>query len=166
MSLIVETGAGLPDADSYLGLAEADAYHSARAHDDWAGDTTAKEAALRQAAAVLDGRYRARWPGRKASYLQALDWPRVGAIDRAGYFMPSHTVPLPVRQAAAELALRALKAPLAPDLARGGQIRSESVAGLSVTYADAAPPGTSYPLVDLILGALLRAEGVRPIDRG
>lgn len=74
MALVVETGYGVVDADSYATVAEADAYWGARVNADWAAAVGAdKEAALRMASEYLDLNHL----GGKAPLVdgQGLAWP-------------------------------------------------------------------------------------------
>lgn len=76
MALIVEFGAGLPDADSYVSVADCAAY--ATAHGlTFAGDEPAKEARLRRATQYLDAQYA--YKGEEQTDAQALAWPRTVA---------------------------------------------------------------------------------------
>lgn len=170
MALIVEDGTGLPDAESYISVADADAYFAARSNAAWAAlAAPAKEAALRKAADYIGAVYGERWKGVKLGPDQALDWPRA-LVERkdfryAGlngftmisgrYYYPSDYVPIPVARAAAELAVRAAAETLLAD--QGGQVKSETVGPISVTYADGARQGIRYALVDGLLAPFLGA---------
>lgn len=144
MALIVEDGTGLPDAEAYISVADADAYHAARGNAAWAALTTpAKEAALRLATDYMEAEYGPRWLGNRLTAEQALSWPR----DVEG-------VPEAVRRANAELAVRASAGPLLAD--QGPAVKQETVGPLSVTYADGARQSTRYVAVE----ALLRAAGL------
>ncbi len=76
MDLIVETGAGVPDANTYITLADAEIYFGARLNSAaWTalGDA-AKKQALATATKFLDENME--WLGYRAHDSQALDWPR------------------------------------------------------------------------------------------
>ena len=82
MTLVVETGAGFPNADSYASVEQADAY-AGNYGLTWTGDAATKEVALRRATAFLDANYRARFPGyRRNRRFQSLEWPRYAAFVR------------------------------------------------------------------------------------
>lgn len=154
MPLVVEDGSGLPDAESYVSVADFDAHCAAWGYDI-AGRTAAqKEAALRQATVFIDtlGRYRSR----RLSPAQALEFPREDLTEWGGH--PAPGVPPRVRRACAELAFKALSAPLKPDVARGGRVLSESVGPISVTFADDAPVGTTWRLAEDLLEPFLRRD--------
>ena len=172
MALVIETGAGVPGADSYVDLAYALAYHAARNNAAWASATdSVREAALRNATQYIDGKYNSRWKGVRINALQARQWPRLGVVldtvrgssslYDAGFthgLLPSDTVPDRVKQAVCELALRALAAALAPDLPRGGLIKNKTVDVLSTTYMDSAPGHTVYQFIDMLLADFLNSR--------
>ncbi|UYW33629.1 DnaT-like ssDNA-binding protein [Methylorubrum extorquens] len=162
MALVVETGAGLPDAESYASVEDANDYHQKRGNAGWAGDEAGKEAALRRATEYLDGAYRTRWLGQSAAPAQGLAWPRAYVRAERGY-LASDAVPVAVVRACCEAALRELQAPgsLAPDLFPGERVVSETVGPLSVDYADGGGSDAGAPpvlvAVDRILAPVLRS---------
>lgn len=130
MPLIVENGAGLATAESYVSVADCMAY--AQAHGlAFAGQEPAQEAALRNATIYLDGRYTFR--GYRKTSEQALAWPRC-RVDAEG-------VPREVVSACCELATRAIAGSLWQDVAAGdpGAVTEETVGPITTTYA--APTG-------------------------
>lgn len=161
MSLIVEDGTGLSDADSYVSVADADDYHARRANAGWTGDDGAKEAALVRATDYLDGLYRARWVGRPVMVGQGLCWPRVYAWVQNGY-LPSDAVPKALVRACCEAALRELQAPggLTPDIYPGERVISEVVGPLQTDYAPGGSPTDVLPVavaVERLIAPLLRS---------
>lgn len=125
-------------ADSYIDLAGANSYHTARANSGWSGSDTDKEAALRRATAWLDGYYRHRWPGSRLNgRSQALEWPRSGATDSEGLSIEDATIPPEIEKATAEAALIELGSPgaLTPSFS-GRRVTREKVGPLEVSYAD------------------------------
>lgn len=160
MALIHEDGTGKVDAESYVSVEDANAYHTARNNAGWTGTDAVKEAALRKAASYFDGAYGSRLPGVKKTAAQALLLPRAYGYDREGYLLDDDEVWSVVKAANAELALRALTAELAPDLARGGAVRRQKVGTIEREFDDYAPGGTSRPSIDLILAPILPRPGV------
>lgn len=153
MALIVEDGTGLPDAEAYISIADADTYFAARGNAAWAAlDTSAKESALRLGADYMEGAYAARWKGCRVSPGQALSWPRDGVVV-SGYALPDDAVPLAVARANAELAVRASTGALLAD--QGAQVTQETVGPISVTYAANARQDTRYAAVDALVASLL-----------
>ncbi len=61
VALIVETGAGLPNADALMSVAFADTYHQGFGNTSWTGDEAAKEGAIRRATAFMSNSYS--WQG-------------------------------------------------------------------------------------------------------
>lgn len=107
--LVVETGSGIADADSYLSLVEANARSIARGNPtEWSDATDAQKSNwLRQAAAAgIDIIFGPRWSGYRRTDTQSLDWPRIGASDsRTGRYVTETTVPTSVKWAQFEFAL-------------------------------------------------------------
>lgn len=117
MTIIVETGLGLANAESLCSVDAATAYHSAMGNAAWAAlaSDTVREQLLRKATAYMRQAYGGRWQGLRAVAGQALDWPRGGVVvDHIG--IAADIVPAEVANACAELALRASTVTLAPDL--------------------------------------------------
>ncbi len=158
MSLICEDGSGKSDSESYISVADASNYHTVRGNTAWAALTTdaLREAALRRATDYMRQAYRSRWQGYKVNEDQALDWPRYNVVVE-GYAIDSDIVPTEIKNACAELALRASAADLNPDLTQG--VLSEQVGSIQVTYDKASPQFTRYRAIDAILSPYLKAGG-------
>ena len=150
MALIVEDGSIVAGAESYITVADATAYFLARGNAVWAAlaSDTVREQLLRKATDYMVARYGLRWKGERVNEGQALDWPRSCAYAN-GFLLDSDSVPLKVRHACAELAVRASEGDLQPDA--GPQVKSETVGPISVTYADGARQATVYKDVDAML---------------
>jgi hypothetical protein len=116
-------------------LATANAYATARAWADWTGSDAEKEAALRRGQDYIAATYNARW---------ADEWDN----DEA---------PLAVQYAIIEAARRELIEPgsMAPDLERGGAVRSIKAGSVSIEYKDSAPAVTAFPVIEGLLSGLL-----------
>ena len=139
--------------DTYIAVADADAYFAARNVTGWtSAPSVAREAALLQATAYIDGSYAFR--GRVADPGQSLSWPRRDAVDSEGRLLSG--IPHRVEHATAELALIALAGDLAPPLERGGKVLREKVGPIEVDYMPDAVSGRSFPLIDLLMKPLLR----------
>ena len=111
--LIVEDGTVIANANSYATIAFVDSYHGLRANTAWLNATVAnKVAALVDATAYVDARWN--FIGTRSEETQTLEWPRDDVTDRNG-FDQEDIVPLAVKQATAEYALRALDGNLMPD---------------------------------------------------
>jgi hypothetical protein len=177
MSLV--TTAGASDADSYVALADADAYFSARGVTTWTGADADKENALRKATSYLDNAYRDRWVGVRTNYEQALAWPRCNAetirtfngftialIDSDGFEILPTDVPLQIQRATFEAALLALTGTdLQPALLQkniGIKSIGKGVGPLrkDITYRDDAPMVDRYLAIEGYLrGLVLNTPG-------
>lgn len=157
MALIVESGAGLPDAESYASVATADAYWAARgAPVAWSGLTTgAKESALRQATEYL-ARFTGKWKGIRVKTTQALDWPRSSVVVDS-VTLAYDALPVQLVRATCELALKASSSTLMAD--ETAQVKAEKVGPLEVTYADGARQQTRFAFVDTLLAPLINGAG-------
>jgi hypothetical protein len=146
MTLVVEDGTGLANAESYLSVADATDYFVRYGNPAWNGEIPDLEAALRRATQYIDSEYR--FKGCKLTPTQALQWPR------DGYTMASLGVTWPVvrlRQACAELAVRALADSLYTDQSDAA-VKSGSIGPISVTYAASANNGqVRFVVVDELL---------------
>lgn len=111
MTLIVEDGTGLEDANVYDDVASADAYFALRGNAEWAAlSTTEKESALVEGTDYADLRWGKVLSGRPLVSTQALQMPRAGLRDRYGRLVVG--VPRDWKRAVYEYALQASKASL------------------------------------------------------
>lgn len=180
MTLIVEDGTGLVNADSYISVADATTYHANFANTLWPTLPEAtQEAYLRQATQYMVGVYRLRWLGKRVSVTQSLDWPRIGVnlkdtasyyIDmRTSYIVPSNIVPVQVATACAILALKVATQPgndLSPDLDQ--RTISEKVGVIQVDYDKMSPQYRRFRNVDLMLNIYLDGSNglTQRVNRG
>ena len=105
MPLIKEDGTGLPNANSYANVADADAYHADHLYaTTWTSATTTnKEKALAMATRFIDQSFQ--FNGLKLKPTQSLQWPRVRADDPdIGLDFPSDALPPDLVRACCELA--------------------------------------------------------------
>jgi hypothetical protein len=180
VAFTVETGAGLTNSNSYISVADADAYFVERGDATWPGSLTnlQKETALVRATSFIDAKYRMRFKGQKGTYEQALAWPRLGAtIDGDGmggiwfegfgttldgYAIPSDEIPIILKYATCELAKRALNNELAPDIKPGAQnVISKKVGPIEIKYSDGQyVPYTLWQYATLLLKPLLEGSSL------
>jgi hypothetical protein len=162
MALLVEDGTIVAGAESLASVADADLYHTNRGNTSWTGVTATKEAALRRATDYMQQTYRQRWKGYRKDAVQALDWPRTfvyleefvhGAVGTFPFLVPDTIVPLEVKNACCELALRALSGELSPDIGR--QAISKAVGPIRVEYDKASQYYTVYRAVDAMIQVYL-----------
>lgn len=168
MAFTVETGTGSASANSYVTVAEADAFFSDRGTTTWTGADAVKQAALIAAADYLNSAKRFPYRGLRFSATQRLLWPRTGVVERNGLALTDGVIPTALKDAQCHLALIALTGgALWSVLQRGGQVTSESVGPISVSYAQGAPIGVWYESAMELLDNLLRsgpADDALPYD--
>ena len=150
MALIVETGAGLSNSESYASVAYFLSYHAARGNISAAEMTTAEiEASLRKATDYMTQKYRNSWSGYRRFITQALDWPRIEIVIDTYHYLDYSIVPVEVQNACCELALKSFTANLLPDTTQAKI--STTVGQISVTYDKNSRQGMRYSAVDALL---------------
>lgn len=142
MSLTVENGTGLADADAYISLADWKSWADGRGRSYADHDDAAIEAAIREGFQYVNTvqRYKAM----TLTAAQSGEFPREGLTDWNGRTVEG--VPQRVVWANAELAYARLIGgeDLFQILDRGGRVASESVGPISVSYFDDAPAGKTF----------------------
>lgn len=151
MTLTVEDGTGITDAESYVSVAETDTYFTNLSNANWTGTDAVKEAALRKATEFLDATYT--WKGTIYSKEQSLGWPRTGVYDQEGRDL-KESVPLSLKRATFELALASLSADLVTIQNNSNYVKREKVGELEVEYRNNAPVDRQYKYVDRLLDGL------------
>jgi hypothetical protein len=168
MALIVEDGTGLADAESYLSVADLGEYAElfGRSYTPSSPESE-DEAALRRATQWLDGMFRSRFPGARLNGRdQVLEWPRSGAYDQSGELIASNAVPIEIKNATAEAALREIASPgsLNPDYTPSQRVKRQrdkvDVLETEVEYFDSAA-GAVIPIVTVIDEILSGIIGAR-----
>lgn len=168
MALIVEDGSIVSGAESYISVADADLYFSNRGEATWAAlAANVKEQLLRKSTDYLVQAYRLKWKGSRVGAEQALDWPRnfverddfqasqlngysmIGGV----YYYPNNIVPIEVKNACAEMALKANNGELAPDLDK--RTIREKVDTLEVEYSEYGVEYVRYRAIDNALAPFI-----------
>lgn len=176
MTLIVEDGTGLPNAESYVSEATFKAYADAHGFNYSSFSDTQIEQAARRATQFIDS-YRFRFPGYRTNRrLQALEWPRIGAythipmhgrggivygdfyFDPGFDYIPSNTIPIEIINAECEAISRELATPgyLLPDDSGDGIVQTIAAGGSKQTFfAPQGPFGPKVAIIAAILAPLL-----------
>ncbi len=174
MTLVVEDGTGLNNAESYISGSGCAMYASNRGFT-FTADATGDQA-LRRATAYVDQTYRLRFPGYRTNRAaQALEWPRTLAFyyspafqgpqpyftDPRAYWpydqIPTNAIPVEVLNATCEAAIReqAKSGVLFPDLKRGGQVKSYKAGPVTLQYGAGATPNTTFQAIEAALSRLI-----------
>lgn len=160
MSLIVETGAGLSNGESYQSVIGADTYHSNFGNSAWALlNDSKKEQLLRQATQYMIQEYRTRWKGYRAKAGQALDWPRMSIYKQDGVlneFVDWQSIPVEVSNTCAILALKAATTTLNPDMTQA--VVREKLGPMETEYSEFSQQGTRFVEVDAMLLPFLKSN--------
>jgi hypothetical protein len=156
MTIIVEDGTGLTDSESLISVQYFTDYHIARGNTNVSLlSTTESEEALRRAHDYLAQTYRGRWKGYLLKITQALDWPRSG-VTLAEYTVDSNTIPVPVKNAIADLAFKAAGGELLSDLSQ--QVVRKKVDAIEVEYSPNARQTKRYLAIDNLLAPYLNGN--------
>lgn len=158
MTLVVEDGSGLAEANSYVSMDDCAAYCTARGLTFVTSPSVDGEAALIRATAAIDATYRGRFPGYKASgRSQSLEWPRGQAYDAEGLLIAGDEIPIEIINATCEAAVRELAEPnsMMPDLERGGSVKRLKAGSVEIEYGANAEARTTFTLIGGILSAIL-----------
>lgn len=172
MAFTVEDGTGVVDANSYAALAEADAYFSERGVSTWTGTDDNKKVWLIRATDYIELRFSSRFKGAKEfpDAPQGLSFPRTGITGYEG-------VPVCLKRATFEYALRAIAGPLAPDLpfeTNGLQLtgKKTKVGPIETDFqykqtgaGSIVPAFRPYPAADTHLRPLLAPSGGNTVYR-
>ena len=162
MSLVVENGSGLSNAESYVFVVDCDAYHVAHGNTPTGITVTDKEIALRLATQYLEARYVGQWIGTRINSTMSLSWPRFNAEDPDGYWIESNIIPQRLKDATCELALRKIQGDtLVADISEPGTVSAESVTvgpiSTSTSYTGGKSQTKQYSIVDRLIGPLIES---------
>lgn len=174
MALIVETGAGLANADSYVSLSDASTIATSLglSFAIAGADEALAEAALRRATVWMDAQFRNMLSGWRTKYrLQALEFPRTGMWDNGviPQLIAADEVPTEWKRACVVAAVREKASPgsLSPDVTTGLVAKREKVEGaVEVEYFGAPDVDAQRPIItmiDDILAPLINTSRVAPI---
>lgn len=157
MSLVVEDGTGLSNAEAYASVSDVRAYATARGLSlpEADGDV---EALIRKGCDYLE---QYDFKGRKVSRAQALSWPRsyVEDPDYPGEYLATDEVPKRIVFAQCQAAIDASSVELMPTT-DGRVVSSEKVDVLEVSYeaSSGAAPRPVLSRVSSLIGPLLSSD--------
>lgn len=156
MTLTVEDGTGVANADSYVSQSDAVSWLAKRGLT-LTGVTASDEVLLIKAMDFLES-LRDQYQGRQVDSTQALQWPRVG-VYRDGALVASDEIPDILWQAQARLAVYAKTIDLMPS-GDGRAIMSETVGPISHSFATdtSANPQPSLTEARALYAPLLKAH--------
>lgn len=165
MALEIEDGSGKVDSTSYVSVAEARAYATARGVTLPASDD-AVEAMLLNAADYLEAQ-RARYQGSKSfpDHPQAMQWPRTGVIIDCEYELPDSIIPSELKKAQMQAVVEIQNGFSLMPSSDGRVVKKTKVDVIEKEFFSAAELGNSggpvpsFPAVDALLAPLFEACG-------
>jgi hypothetical protein len=111
MAFTLEDGSGVSGANAYITEEELDSYTDDRATTLASGDA---QGAIIRASAACDAIYRSRYPGyRTNGRNQGLEWPRTAVYDNEWNPIAQDEIPVEIKNAVCEMAIRELAEPVA-----------------------------------------------------
>jgi hypothetical protein len=156
VALLVEDGAGIPDANAYISIPYASQYFRNKRLEAWEALTVdEQEGAIISGTQLVDISFK--WKGARKTLEQGLNWPRAGiALD--GF--PIEGVPVMVKKASAEAAYLSMTNDSLYSDENDKKVISEKVDIIAVTYASAKESGaaTKFEVLDKILRGLYIVE--------
>lgn len=163
MPLVIETGEGLENSNTYVSIEELVEYAADRL------DTLPEGDDQRQALLIRSMEYLesvSDYKGQRKTGTQALAWPRTGVyID--GFPLAKDKIPTLLKRAQMQLALEAMLYDLMPST-DGFAVASEKVDVIEVEYAtggrlsgSTAPAVPVFPKVDALLRQLRDGQGMK-----
>lgn len=133
MAIIVEDGSGVANANSYVSVADAQAWLEVRGLSFTSEDDAVIGAFLIQAMDFLES-FRAQFKGAKTSSTQSLQWPRANVyIDNVE--VDDDVIPVELVNALVQLAYEAQTVDLQPT-ATGQEVLKEKVGPIETEYAE------------------------------
>lgn len=157
-SLIVETGAALTNANTYVDIDYANDYFAVRNISSWFDYSVGeRKAFLIRAAVYIDG---FDFIGIRRTETQSMQWPRYDVtVDR--YAVRSDVVPKNIKDAQCEAALRFGFNTIQSDI-DSGFVTSETVDVISISYSDNSNNGTKkFPVIESLLRKYAFSAGSR-----
>jgi hypothetical protein len=147
IEFVVESGTGASTSTSYCTVAQFKQYWENKGLPYCESDVTI-EGWLNQATEYIDLNYN--FEGQPSLDTQALEWPRLYAMDRLGYYISAGTIPKEIINATCYLAAQC-KTGVLSTVDNG--VKSESYGPVSVTYSKTS--GREFTAVDKMLKNLL-----------
>lgn len=165
MTIIVEDGSNIPNANSYVTVAELDSFASLRGYTLPTTETD-KEVLLIKGTDYTES-FRARYQGYKTYPDQSIQFPR-NQVYIDGYPVANNTIPQDLKNAQMQAAIETSLSGGDIQPNTGKNIKKEKVDVIEVEYQDnnGALYAPTYPKVDTYLEPLLKVGGgllVEPI---
>lgn len=167
MGLIVESGTGATNSNSFVSLEYCNVYHSDRGNTAWTAlGNAAKEGAIIRAGDYINS---LNFSGIRSVANQAMAFPRTGLIDSDGYELATDAIPREVKMAQCEAAIRegVSAGTLNPDLDNSeARIKRKKIDVLETEWFDNGPNDkTRFTAIEGMLRPMLSSLMVKTIHR-
>lgn len=174
MALEIEDGTGKANSNSYVTVAEAQAYATARGVVLPVAEAEV-ETLLIQAMDYVES-FRAKYQGHKTwprpdmdvshPHAQALQWPRTGVVLDCNYNLPDNVIPQELKQTQMQAAIEVFNGLVLMPSSDGRVVKKEKVDVIETEYMTADDIGggavvgaASFPLLEALLDPLFNACG-------
>jgi hypothetical protein len=165
MALVIENGQNVANANSYVSIADADAYHASIGNAAWTGNDAAKSLALIHACKSLEMLYGARFRSMPLTDTQSLLFPQYLFYTRYGQLVEQSSIPKQLKDAQCEIALMYIQGiDIYPDVSEANSIAAKSIKvgeiQTSTTYQSPVQSTQfeGFRKVDLILMPILKSK--------
>jgi hypothetical protein len=136
MQLVVETGEGLVDANSYIDLTDIEKYMPSTVLAQWQ-ELSVDEQIDRMVTASLFIDFSFNWIGRQKTFEQGLSWPRINVFFQKQE-VPDHYIPLRIKRACVMAADLIMRFGLGVFLETGeAQVKKEKLGPMETEYFEA-----------------------------
>jgi len=171
MALTIEDGTVITGADSYITVAELEAYCLERLlympDDTEVGDQDEenKEAAILRAMSYIDSR---NFKGVKTDRANPLIWPRDGVEDKDGYAVESDEIPTELTNALLRASYEEMYEPeiLQPNVSRDDLVKREKIDVIETEYFEhRSPVTTQFTIIDEYLKGLVKSSSSADVVR-
>ena len=165
ITLIIEDGTCITDANSYVSLEYADTYMLNTGKTDWVDKTDEeKKAYLINATTYIDRIYgKLGWKGRRKYREQSLCFPRVELYDNDGFEVKG--IPTVLKKAVCEASFIGMTSSLFATNDTTGAVKRQKVDVLEVEYFDETETEISfvsqYDILDSLLAGLYKTKNSR-----
>ena len=164
MAIEIEDGSGKEDSNSYVTVAEARTYATARGVALSDNDAVV-ESMLMLAMDYLEAQ-RGRYQGHKTHPgVQALQWPRAGVILDCQYRLPDDVIPVELKRAQMQAVIEVAAGLVLMPSSDGRVVKREKVDVIETEYmtgkdmGDTATLGPAFPALDALLEPLFEPCG-------
>lgn len=168
MSLVVEDGTGLADANTYVTLAEVRAFAVARGKTVPADDTLLTVMVIKACDYIETFADRFRGSRLEATALtQALSWPRQ-CVEMFGYPVANGAIPNQLKAAQMQAVVELIAVPDFLPAITSPQVLRETVGPVTTQYSErnGALSQPYFPFVDALLRPVLNSGGTVAVSRG